>query len=121
MFVETLQSKTILNKATMETAKAKVASDLPRFDVKKLMEMPLLQSLYAATLRVYVTIMFLRTVQQETQLGGWTIPKGKKVMIYSHSEHMNETLWNPSPSVNSRHVSEFWAERFLSFSEPIKG
>jgi cytochrome P450 len=85
------------------------------------MEMPLLQSLYAETLRVYVTIMFLRTVQQETQLGGWTIPKGKKAMICSHSEHMNEKLWNPSPSVSSRHVTEFWAERFLPFSEPFKG
>lgn len=113
-FVEILQSKDLYADAVMEVRTASVSSgDSTRFDLKKLLELPLLQSIYAETLRIYVTAMFLRKTAKDTQLGAFTVPQDSTVMLCSHSEQMNEKLWNPTCSPEIPAVTEFWGRRFL--------
>jgi cytochrome P450 len=83
-----------------------------------LMESPLLQSLFAETLRIYVTILYLRRTLRDAELDGKTIPKGNTVMMCNWSQQMNEDIWNPEGSPDIPSVTEFWGKRFLEYPEP---
>ena len=117
-FVETVLSKDLFDDAVKEVSSATRASENPpRFDQKRLLNSPLLQSIYAETLRMYVSVLMLRKTRQESQLGGWVIPKSQHIAVCNYSEHMNEKLWNPEGSADMHPVGEFWGRRFLTFSD----
>jgi cytochrome P450 len=88
----------------------------PRFNIKNLVQLPLLQSLFSETLRVYVSVMIVRTTRQGCKLGDWAVQKDQKVMLCNYAQHMDKNIWNTDGS--SPHALEnFWGRRFLSGSE----
>lgn len=120
-FLETLKSKDLFENATKEVSSTVTSPGShvtpPRFDMKKMLKLPLLQSIYAETLRMYVSVMLVRQTRQDTNLGQWNIPKKQKVMVCNYSEHMDERLWNQKNSPAIRPVHEFWGLRFLKYPE----
>lgn len=88
-----------------------------RFDGKLLVENPLLQSIYSETLRIYVTILYLRTTLHDGELDGKTIPAGSKIMCCNWSQQMNEEVWNPTGDSKIPPASEFWGKRFLEYPD----
>ncbi|KAF4630699.1 hypothetical protein G7Y89_g7433 [Cudoniella acicularis] len=127
-FLETLQSKhDLLPDATNEilratnTTNSPEANGPPRFTTDKLLSMPLLQSIYAETLRKYVSVLMVRQTRREAKVGSWKIPLGQKVPVCNYSEHMNEQLWNPEgveheTSTGGEHpISKFWGRRFVRY------
>ena len=61
------------------------------FDTRKLVNQPLLQSCFAETLRIYVTVYIIRKPQhEEAQILDYTIPKDKIIVVPSAMAHMDK-------------------------------
>ncbi len=85
----------------------------PVFDVTKLCSRPLLQSIYAETLRMRIAVYIIRRAEfQETHCQNYILPRNKMVVISSHTAHMDKQNWSNGPG-KSHPPEEFWADRFL--------
>ncbi|KAI1484554.1 Pfs, NACHT and ankyrin domain protein [Biscogniauxia mediterranea] len=90
-------------------------------DHKSLSRDPLLSSIYAETLRLYVKTYFMvSSPHTDVPLGKWVLPKGKIGLLNAGLSHMDTTFWNTK---NGQHpVDSFWADRFLIYpSDPSSG
>ncbi|KAB2572150.1 ZEB2-regulated ABC transporter 1 [Lasiodiplodia theobromae] len=87
-------------------------------DVGKLLQQPVMQAVYAETLRLRVHVYITRYAQRDDlQLGNWEIPRRSTVLVCSTPAHMDETAWN-----TTRPLDEFWPDRFLvSPGDPHSG
>lgn len=84
------------------------------FDTTKLCSQPLLQSIYAETLRLHVAAFFSRRPDfGDTQVLDYKIPKDGFVVVDTVMAHMDKRYWNVGPK-DEHPVESFWAERFLS-------
>ena len=83
-------------------------------DVERLKCRPLLQSVYAESLRLNSTIYCSRyTGDQEVQVNEWTFPKNSILLIPTHSAHQDDTIWNTKHGQFP--LDKFWADRFLVY------
>ncbi|KAI1432770.1 Pfs, NACHT and ankyrin domain protein [Xylaria sp. CBS 124048] len=73
---------------------------------------PLLSSIYAETLRVYIKVYSaFGSAHEEVNLGKWRLPRGALAVISSEPSHMDPNFWNTQ---NGEHpVQSFWADRFI--------
>ena len=86
----------------------------PKFDMFKLTSAPLMQSIWAETLRLRVAINIVRgTEYRDFKLGNWLIPKAKTIVIPSLIAHMDEKIWSTGAGDSFHPLSEFWSDRFL--------
>ena len=82
------------------------------FSVQFLQTLPLLQSIYAETLRLYVRAYIARyTDRASLLLQKWLFPKKSIIMVSTYPAHMDNDFWNTQDGVHP--VDEFWADRFL--------
>ncbi|KAL9596990.1 MAG: hypothetical protein Q9179_004425 [Wetmoreana sp. 5 TL-2023] len=112
----TLRDLPLLAEAAVEVdACRKRGKDYNRsLDTTKLTTQPLLQSLYAETLRKYVAVYMTRTTEcKDAQVLDYRIPKNKLVLINSNTAHMDERNWNVGAE-GEHPVDSFWGERFLT-------
>ena len=89
-----------------------------RLDIATLCASPLLQSMFAETLRLYQTVALMRMSDQDFELDGWRFRKNRMIFLCSRSVHLNASLWNTGPAdAPHRHypIDEFWADRFLTY------
>ena len=87
------------------------------FDWAKLCSEPLLQSIYAETLRLKVATFVFRSPDHKAfRLGKWAIPQNATMLVSSHSAQMDKDVWEVQE--NDRPVGDFWAERFLLYFQP---
>lgn len=93
-----------------------------RFNIEKLVRQPLLQSVYAETLRLRVHVYTTRCPERENlDINGWTFPKNKAVLVSSSPAHLDESAWNCGRN-GSKPLTKFWAERFLVYpNDPHSG
>lgn len=79
---------------------------------RNISEDPLLSSIYAETLRLYVDAYSVVTSPHEdARVGQWLLPKNTPAVLNTAISHMDKGFWNTQ---DMRHpVEEFWAERFL--------
>ena len=86
------------------------------YDVKRITDTPLMQSLQAEIRRLRVSTVTTRTSEIDTvQLDEqWMLPKDITVLLFSQDISLHRGLWAKArPGSVSRPLSEFWAERFL--------
>ncbi|KAI1855549.1 hypothetical protein JX266_000414 [Neoarthrinium moseri] len=83
------------------------------FDVPKLVGQPLLQAVFAETLRLRVHGFLIRRPEREAlQVNSWTIPRNHWCIASSTPASMDPDFW--CQGENSSHsVSHFWPGRFL--------
>jgi cytochrome P450 len=86
-----------------------------RLDLKKLMGLPLLQSIYIEVLRLHVSINVTREVTQDMVLDGYLLKKGHMIQAPSMIAHFDEKIWG----TDEHPASEFWAERHISYADHI--
>ncbi|KAI9876361.1 MAG: hypothetical protein M1830_006662 [Pleopsidium flavum] len=93
-----------------------------RFDIEKLVKQPLLQSVYAETLRLRVHVYTTRCPERKNlEIKGWSFPRNKIVLVSSTPAHMDENAWNTGRD-GSQSLDRFWAERFLVYpDDPYSG
>lgn len=85
---------------------------LSQLDSQELVKNPLLSSIYAETLRLYVQCYFVvSSPHHDVPLGKWWLPKGNIGLVNSGISHMDEHFWNTKCGAHPVH--SFWAERFL--------
>lgn len=91
-------------------------------NIDSLCSMPLLQSMYAETLRLYTSLFALRTAaHNDFDLGGFKIPKDEMLGVDTRVAAMDRTIWNVRDTTitneGTHALEQFWAERFLVYSD----
>ncbi|KAK8066624.1 hypothetical protein PG997_013371, partial [Apiospora hydei] len=81
---------------------------------KQLWELPLLSSIHAEVLRLYVNVFLMfSSPHEDVDLGRWRLPKGKTALVSTAIAHRNESIWNTKdgmhPSTPSGPTASFGA------------
>lgn len=88
------------------------------FDFDLFCSSPLIQSIYAETLRLRSSVLVMRNLShKDITLNDWLIPRGKAVGVATYDAHHAEKVWNTGSEDNPHPLNEFWAERFLVYPE----
>lgn len=82
-------------------------------NIRKVVELPLLQSVYHECLRMHVAVNITRIVEEDMSLDGHTLKKGYLVQTPSWISHHDEGIW----CAPDHPATEFWAERHLKYVE----
>lgn len=116
MLAEVIRDPQLVTRVRHTIAKHRVKSppDTLDFDWTSLCSEPLLQSVYAETLRLHVAIFILRSSdRKDVDIGGWHIPRNAAILVSSYNAQMSADDWITKDDPHVRPVSEFWPERFL--------
>ncbi|KAI0547068.1 cytochrome P450 [Xylaria curta] len=86
--------------------------DVKNIEPKKILELPLLSSIYAESLRLHVKIFFFASSpRSDASMGKWKLPRGTLGLVNTDGPHTEEDFWNTQ---NGRYpLDSFWAERFI--------
>lgn len=90
-----------------------------RFDIDKLLRLPVLQAVYAETLRLRMHFYIIRMPDKtDMNIKDWIIPRRKVVVTPTTVAHMDSGTW--STGLNNEHpIDQFWIGRFLEYSSEI--
>lgn len=90
--------------------------------------MPILQSMYAETLRLYTSHFVFRSalLHGDFDFCNFKVPKDELVAVDSRVAAMDANFWNTGPTTSAHegvhHLNGFWAERFVEYpDDPISG
>ncbi|KAI0426323.1 hypothetical protein F5Y09DRAFT_345836 [Xylaria sp. FL1042] len=79
-------------------------------DLKGLLQIPLLESVYAEILRLYTNIyVMVSSPQGNVILGRWKLPRNSIALLNSSVSHRDAQFWNTKSG--ARPVESFWADR----------
>jgi cytochrome P450 len=113
--VETFSSSHLLAEVRQEAEACRIVDpeagpdQPPQFDIEKLLQQPVLQAIYAETLRLRISDYFVRHHSHgDIQMDGWRIPNNHLILTSPMHAHMDASIWG-----TERPVDEFWPERFL--------
>ena len=115
-----------LKKRVLERLSAVRLADEPngrvRFDIARLIEDDLIQSVYAEVLRLRVAVIMVRQpARDDYSVDGWHIPQGETVAVSTRNELMDESFWNTGKG-NAHPVKSFWSDRFMVYpGDPNSG
>lgn len=91
------------------------AGRLPRLDLGKMLQAPLLQSVSAEVLRLYASFLLTRMADgpdpQDMRLGPWRIDRRGVLALSTASAARNTEAWGEERTEVA--LGRFWAERFL--------
>ena len=132
---EAIQRPRVLSTALEEIVSSQSWPSLdnnPSMKVESLCSMPILQSMYAETLRLYTSLFALRSAPHRSlDICNFTILKDELVAVDSRVAAMDSSLWNTGSAVGSTTTStseephplgQFWAERFIQYpADPKSG
>lgn len=99
----------------LESESLMTAASLPLhsvFHINSLSDQPLLQSVYAEILRLYVRGFITRCPERsDLRINEWLIPKEKVILVSSDPAHFDPQVWNTANGLFP--LTTFWPERFL--------
>lgn len=88
------------------------SSSLDDINYKELWQLPLLSSIQAEVLRLYVDVLLIfSSPHEDTFLGRWRLPRGKKALVSTSIAHRDEAVWNTKEGLHP--LDTFWADRFI--------
>lgn len=86
-----------------------------RFDVDQLLRLPVLQAVYAETLRLRMHFYIIRMSDRvDMEIRDWIIPRRKVVVASTTVAHMDREVWDTGLG-NEHPVDQFWIGRFLKY------
>ncbi|KAI1774793.1 cytochrome P450 [Hypoxylon cercidicola] len=106
-------------RAEVDTCALRSADGRIRFNIEQLLRLPVLQAVYAETLRLRMHFYIIRMPDKvDMNIRDWVIPRRKVVVTPTTVAHMDSKAWNTG--LNNEHpVDQFWIGRFLKY--PSKG
>lgn len=120
-FIEFCLDPVLLDRARAEMDVSYEAAAEPHqqhLDIVKLCNSPLLQSVYAETLRLRVALLVTRTPEnKDFHLGCWKFSKDRPIIFSSQTAGMNPEIWNAGTHEDPHPLEEFWADRFLVYPD----
>ncbi|KAH9906271.1 putative cytochrome P450 [Xylariomycetidae sp. FL2044] len=84
-------------------------------NAKKLLTLPLFQSVYAETLRMHMSFSIVREVREPLVMDGFAAQKGSLIEAPMQIAHKEEAVWG----VPGHPASEFWARRHVRYVEAV--
>ncbi|KEY66051.1 hypothetical protein S7711_09416 [Stachybotrys chartarum IBT 7711] len=79
---------------------------------KEIWDLPLLASIHAEILRLYVDVLLIfSSPHEDALLGRWRLPRGKKALVSTYIAHRDEKTWNTKDGLHP--LDTFWADRFI--------
>ncbi|KAF1951449.1 cytochrome P450 [Byssothecium circinans] len=114
--IDVFKDRALLNDIRKEVEACKIGDkgDL-RFDLGKLIQQPLLQAVFAESLRLRSHLMFIRKTTEAINILDWIIPKDRIVIAWSTPGHMDSKVWSDPSDLHP--VDTFWPGRFLKFTD----
>ncbi|KAH6655953.1 cytochrome P450 [Truncatella angustata] len=112
---ELLQDPKLLNAVRSEVLTESIDAETGELDARRVVSLPLLQSLYTETMRLHVSFAVTREVRDgpfEIAPGCW-IEKGAIVQTCSTIAHLDEEVW----AIEGHPAREFWAWRHVRTEE----
>ncbi|KAK7978557.1 cytochrome P450 [Apiospora saccharicola] len=113
IMMELIKDPDLLQAVKREVAVSTVlsagASSPPALDEQKITSIPLLQSIYAETLRLHVGILITRTSLVPVTVAGYSFPRGTVFHAPTQVAHLDESTWGAP----GHPASEFWAYRHI--------
>lgn len=92
-----------------------------RFDVDQLLRLPVLQAVYAETLRLRMHFYIIRMPDRvDMNIRDWIIPRQKVVVTSTTVAHMDREVWDTGLE-NEHPVDQFWIGRFLKYPQESDG
>ena len=119
--VEIFRDKHLLKRIQEELAEINFQGVQSNDDVKKLLSLPLLQSVYAELLRLRIEVQTVfNSEKEDIVVNQWRFPKKSLLLVPAGAAHRDTDFWNTQ---NGQHpLDEFWAERFLVYpNDPQSG
>ncbi|KAI0483446.1 cytochrome P450 [Xylaria cf. heliscus] len=114
--LETLREPTLIPKLLAEVDRARKPGSTNSLDINVLCSQPLLQSIYAETLRLRIGLMINRTSQhREVRIGPWKFPPNRPIAISSMVVATNPQIWGDRNG--EKPLDKFWAERFVLYPD----
>jgi cytochrome P450 len=112
---EIFRDPKLLSRFRSDIASCADSSRPSGFNPEQLIRLPLLQSIWAETLRLRVHIFNSRQAgSKELNVNNWMIPKRSFMFVASTPAHFDCSAWNTGP--NGKHpVDTFWADRFIVY------
>jgi cytochrome P450 len=84
-----------------------------RFDVDRLLKQPVLQAVYAETLRLRMHFYIIRMPDRiDMNINDWIIPKRQVIVTSTTAAHLDPKSWNISAE-DEHPIDTFWPGRFL--------
>ncbi|KAJ4420814.1 hypothetical protein N0V82_004109 [Gnomoniopsis sp. IMI 355080] len=80
----------------------------------KIMNLPLLQSIYVETMRVHLSMNIMREIMEPITMDGYDLKPGAWCFLPMEISHLDES-WG----VNGHPATEFWAARHIIEEEKI--
>lgn len=119
--LETLQDPQLRNRVSeilpltaLPSREGEQSRSVPTFDTLKLCSDPLLQSLYAETLRLRVAVLVVREPSRDDfSFRGWHIKRNEILSVSTRNEAMNKEIWNTGGDGDPHPLDTMWADRFI--------
>ncbi|KAL9620892.1 MAG: hypothetical protein Q9160_004675 [Pyrenula sp. 1 TL-2023] len=90
-----------------------------RFDIDRLLRLPILQAVYAETLRLRMHFYIIRMPDRvDINIQNWIIPRKKVIVTPTTVAHMDSEAWSTGLK-DEPPIDQFWIGRFLRY--PSKG
>ncbi|PSR84021.1 cytochrome P450 [Coniella lustricola] len=107
-------------RAELDSCVVRRADSRLRFDIDQILRLPLLQAVYAETLRLRMHFYVIRMADRlDINIRDFIIPKRKTIVALTTVAHMDPEVW--STGTNSQHpVDQFWPGRFLKYPSENK-
>ncbi|KAF2468300.1 cytochrome P450 [Lindgomyces ingoldianus] len=84
-----------------------------RFNIDALLRQPVLQAVYAETLRLRMHFYMIRMPDKvDMDIRDWVIPRRKVIVTSTTCAHMDTKAWNTGVN-NDYPIDQFWVGRFL--------
>ncbi|KAI0867980.1 cytochrome P450 [Hypoxylon argillaceum] len=102
-------------RAEVDTCSLKSSNGRIQFDTEQLFRLPVLQAVYAETLRLRMHFYIIRMADRvDMNIRDWVIPRQKVIVTPTTVAHMDSEAW--STGLNNEHpVNQFWIGRFLKY------
>lgn len=102
-------------RAEVDACAAKADDGRISFNVDDLLRLPVLQAVYAETLRLRMHFYIIRMPDRvDINVQGWTLPRQKVIVTPTTVAHMDSLAW--STGLHDEHpVDQFWVGRFLRY------
>lgn len=119
--IEIFKSAVLVSRVREELEKASFASFQSPQDIDKLIQLPLLQSIYAEVLRLHTEVQHvLYSHHSNINIDQWSFPRKTWVLVPCRSAHMDTRVWNTRNGEFP--LDTFWADRFLVYpDDPMSG
>lgn len=102
-------------RAEVETCAVQRADGHIRFDADQLLRLPVLQAVYAETLRLRMHFYIIRMPDRvDVNIRDWIIPRQKVIVTPTTVAHMDPEAWSTGLG-NEHPVDQFWVGRFLKY------